>query len=121
MNKIKWIMVLSLVLLALGGCGKVPAPGAPKPPGGITVDLEMAKAPAVDEPVGVTLTVTAEEDAPGTDVWLNLDPTVTVVSGEGKWKLILKPISQSRSPPSSNSPMKDTSMLVALPSATSAL
>jgi len=83
--KAKWAVVLCLVLLALPGCSN-----GPRPPGGINVKLEMAKAPRLNEPVEVTLTVEAEEDAPGTEVGLQLAPTVIVVDGEGRWKTDLK-------------------------------
>lgn len=83
--KAKWVVVVCLVLLALPGCSN-----GPRPPGGISVKLEMAKAPRLNEPVEVTLTVEAEEDAPGTEVGLQLAPTVIVVDGEGKWRADLK-------------------------------
>lgn len=86
-------MAVVAVALAMAACGR----GGPilgGPPGASTqaatdveVFLELAKAPALYEPVEVTVTVTAKKpDRSPVEVWLELPTTAAFINGQMSWR-----------------------------------
>jgi len=80
--KRRWM--LAVLIMILSGCGGSAAPGGGQCNEGLCVKIEVAEPIRWEEPIGVTVTVTAEKDISNLQVSLTSYPPVSI-EDQGKW------------------------------------
>jgi len=80
----KRLWMLAILMLVLAGCGGSAAPSGGQCNEGLCVKIEVAEPIRWEEPIGVTVTVTAEKDISNLQVSLTSYPPVSI-EDQGKW------------------------------------
>jgi hypothetical protein len=80
----KRLWMLAILMLVLAGCGGSAAPSGGQCNEGLCVKIDVAEPIRWEEPIGVTVTVTAEKDISNLQVSLTSYPPVSI-EDQGKW------------------------------------
>ena len=81
----KRLWMLTILTLVLAGCGGSAAPSGGQCNKGLCVKIEVAEPIRWEEPIEVTVTVTAEKDVPNLQVSLTSYPPVSIETPQGRW------------------------------------
>ncbi len=81
----KRFWILAILMIVLTGCGGSAAPGGMRCNQGLCVKIEVAEPIRWEEPIVVTVTVTAERDVSNLQVSLTSYPPVSIEDPQGKW------------------------------------
>jgi hypothetical protein len=80
----KRLWMLAILMLVLAGCGGSAAPSGGQCNKGLCVKIDVAEPIRWEEPIGVTVTVTAEKDISNLQISLTSYPPVSI-EDQGKW------------------------------------
>jgi hypothetical protein len=80
----KRLWMLAILMLVLAGCGGSAAPSGGQCNEGLCIKIDVAEPIRWEEPIGVTVTVTAEKDISNLQVSLTSYPPVSI-EDQGKW------------------------------------
>jgi len=81
----KRLWTLAILMMILSGCGGSAAPSGGQCNKGLCVKIEVAEPIRWGEPIGVTVTVTAERDLSNLQVSLTSYPPVSIEDHQGRW------------------------------------